>query len=331
MKFNPILLLIFLWLLPGPYVLGDDFRPALLVINQAETNFYSMTWKAPLIKGFPISLHPRLPSNLKQVGATATYQVGQAVIEKSNWAGKPDALVGATIKFPGLSMFPMEVIIRVNLADGVQHSSVLTATAEEWIIPTQASSKDVAIAYWKIGTIHILEGLDHLLFVFLLMLIVSGPLMLVKTITAFTIAHSLTLALASLELVNIPSPPVEAVIALSILFLALEVIRNREGELTFTERRPWLVSLLFGLVHGLGFAGALNQVGLPQGDIPLALLMFNIGVETGQLLFLTVILSIKSTISHLPINLPPGAWRFFPYAIGGIASYWLIERVTSFV
>ena len=196
---------------------------------------------------------------------------------------------------------------------------------------TQASSKDVAIAYWKIGTIHILEGFDHLLFIFLLMLIVSGPLMLVKTITAFTIAHSLTLALASLELVNIPSPPVEAVIALSILFLALEVIRNREGELTFTERRPWLVSLLFGLVHGLGFAGALNQVGLPQGDIPLALLMFNIGVETGQLLFLTVILSIKSTISHLPINLPPGAWRFFPYAIGGIASYWLIERVTSFV
>ena len=148
----------------------------------------------------------------------------------------------------------------------------------------------------QIGIIHILEGFDHLLFVLALILIVPGWWLLLKAITAFTAAHSITLALATLGLVNIPGPPTEAVIALSILFLAVEIIRSREGRVTLTERAPWLVSLSFGLVHGLGFAGALSEVGLPQNDIPLALLMFNIGVETGQLLFVFVVVVIREIL-----------------------------------
>jgi hydrogenase/urease accessory protein HupE len=154
---------------------------------------------------------------------------------------------------------------------------------------------------------------------------------LLKAITAFTVAHSITLALATLSLVNIPGPPTEAVIALSILFLAVEIVLSRRGRVTLTERAPWLVSLVFGLVHGLGFAGALSEVGLPQSDIPLALLMYNIGVEAGQLLFVFVVVVIREILSRLPVNWPAGSWRVLPYAIGGTASFWVIERVANFV
>ena len=143
-------------------------------------------------------------------------------------------------------------------------------------------------------------------------------------------AHSITLALATFDLVNIPGPPTEAVIALSILFLSVEIIHSREGRITLTECAPWLVSLLFGLVHGLGFACALSEVGLPQSDIPLALLMFNIGVETGQLLFVFVVVVIREILNRLPVNWPTGGWRVVPYAIGGTASFWVIERVANF-
>jgi hypothetical protein len=164
-----------------------------------------------------------------------------------------------------------------------------------------------------------------------LILIVPGWWMLLKTITAFTLAHSVTLALATLGLVNMPGPPTEAVIALSILFLAVEIIHSREGRITLTERYPWLVALSFGLVHGLGFAGALSEVGLPQGDIPLALLMFNVGVETGQLLFVGVVVLVRELLQRLPLTMPAGSWRLMPYAIGSIASFWVIQRVDGFV
>jgi hypothetical protein len=154
--------------------------------------------------------------------------------------------------------------------------------------------------------------------------------MRVKTITAFTLAHSVTLALATLGIVNMPGPPTEAVIALSILFLAVEIIHSHEGKVTLTERAPWLVSLSFGLVHGLGFAGALSEVGLPESDIPLALLMFNVGVETGQLLFVGVVVVIRESLRRLPLTWPAESWRVLPYAIGSIASFWVIERVGSF-
>ena len=208
---------------------------------------------------------------------------------------------------------------------------MLRSNSPRWTVPAQAKAWSVAGSYWQIGTIHILEGFDHLLFVLALILIVPGWWLLLKAITAFTAAHSITLALATLGLVNIPGPPTEAVIALSILFLAVEIIHSREGRVTLTEGAPWLVSLSFGLVHGLGFAGALSEVGLPQNDIPLALLMFNIGVETGQLLFVFVVVVIKEILCRLAVDWPAGSWRVLPYAIGGTASFWVIERVANFV
>ena len=323
--------LMLLWLLLLPYALADEFRPALLVINEAEPGWYSMTWETPLSKGQRANLQPRLPSTLEQIGPAATQRVGQSVIERSNWRGETGALAGATIEITGLSTLPIEVIIKIALADGSEHSAMLRSASPQWTVPAQATAWTVAGSYWQTGTIHILEGFDHLLFVLALILIVPGWWLLLKAITAFTLAHSVTLAFAALGLVNIPGPPTEAVIALSIVFLAVEIIHSQEGRVTLTARAPWLVALSFGLVHGLGFAGALSEVGLPQRDIPLALLMFNLGVETGQLLFVCVVIAVRETLNRLPVNWPAGSGRILPYAIGGTASYWLIDRVVNFV
>jgi hydrogenase/urease accessory protein HupE len=310
---------------------ADEFRPALLEIQENSPGWYAVTWKTPLKNGKPLSLQPQLPDALEQMGPASERRFGGAIIEQTNWRSEPGALVGGSIGIAGLRALPIEVIVQIDLADGTEHSAILRSSLPNWQVPERATGWTVAGSYWKIGTIHILEGFDHLLFVLALILIVPGWWMLLKTITAFTLAHSVTLALATLGLVNMPGPPTEAVIALSILFLAVEIIHNREGRITLTERYPWLVALSFGLVHGLGFAGALSEVGLPQSDIPLALLMFNVGVETGQLLFVGVVVLVRELLQRLPLTLPEGSWRLAPYAIGSIASFWVIQRVDGFI
>jgi hydrogenase/urease accessory protein HupE len=189
--------------------------------------------------------------------------------------------------------------------------------------------------YTLLGIGHILLGFDHLLFVLALLLLVDGTRRLIMTITAFTIAHSITLVFATLGFVSVPGPPVEAMIALSIVFVASEIIHGRQGRPGLTQRYPWVVAFAFGLLHGLGFAGALAEVGLPQASIPLALLFFNVGVEIGQLLFIAAVLLLlalgRRVLAMTGRHEPPGwLWRLPPYAIGGMASYWVFERVAGF-
>lgn len=181
------------------------------------------------------------------------------------------------------------------------------------------------------GVIHIFTGIDHLLFVLALMLMVPNYWMLFKTITAFTVAHSITLGLATRGFVHVPPGPTEAVIALSIVFLSVEIIHSRQGRFSLTERYPWIVAMTFGLFHGLGFAGALSEVGLPAHEIPLALLMFNVGVESGQVLFLLAVLAVLAIVRSVRIPWPAEAWRLLPYAIGSLAAFWTIERTISFL
>jgi hypothetical protein len=181
------------------------------------------------------------------------------------------------------------------------------------------------------GTIHILEGVDHLLFVLALLLIVSGIMPLLKTVTAFTVAHSITLALATLGVVHVPAAPTEAIIALSILFLATEIIHKHNGQISLTEQYPWMIAFIFGLFHGLGFAGALSEIGVPQHEVPLALFMFNVGVETGQLLFIAAVVSMMALFRRLSLQTPQGAWRVLPYGIGSVVAFWTIDRVMSFM
>jgi hydrogenase/urease accessory protein HupE len=244
----------------------------------------------------------------------------------------PGGLAGRRIEFPGLQATITDVLARVQLGDG-RHSTTLVYPSQPWIdVSPERGLFAVLGAYLLHGVEHILLGYDHLLFVLALMLIVRSTRVLVWTITAFTIAHSITLALATLGVVDVPGPPVEATIALSILLLAAEILRARHGQPSLTARWPWLVAFSFGLLHGFGFAGALTAIGLPQHDVPLALFAFNVGVEAGQLLFIAAVLGLLALAKRLPLPRPltRRALPLASYAIGALAAFWFIERLAGF-
>jgi hypothetical protein len=310
---------------------ADEFRPALLEITESEPGWYAVVWKVPLQNGRALALSPKFPEHLQQIGPTSARVMQGSSIQQSTWMSQSGSLVGSTIEIDGLTALPVDVILQIDMADGSEHSAILRPASPTFVVPERATKWTVAGSYWKIGTIHILEGYDHLLFVLALLLIIPNLWMLFKTITAFTVAHSISLALATLGVVEIPGAPTEAAIALSILFLAVEIVHSREGRVTFTEKYPWVVALAFGLIHGLGFAGALAEVGLPQQEIPLALLMFNVGVETGQILFVCVVLALITLFRRVPVSWPAGSWRLMPYTIGSVAAFWTLQRIGSFV
>jgi hydrogenase/urease accessory protein HupE len=247
----------------------------------------------------------------------------------STWSVQlSDPLAGAALRIEGLAM--NDLIVRAELKDGSEQTLRLSPGETLAILETSPSQLKVAGTYFQLGVGHILSGIDHLLFVLALLLLIHGWKKLLGAITTFTVAHSITLALATLGFVHVPGPPVEAIIALSIVFVALELVHSKQGKPGITERAPWIVTLLFGLLHGLGFAGALSEVGLPSTAIPMALLFFNLGVEAGQLLFVAFILLILNLFARF--RFPRFGWaRLIPsYVIGCIAMFWVIERVAAF-
>ena len=310
---------------------ADEIRPALLDIKEQNTGLFAVTWKVPTRGNKVLAITPQLPGSLELVGSPSVQDMPGARIEHSTYKNISESLTGQTIVIDGLTAVQTDVLLLIQLQDGTQHSAILRPASPEFTIPLEASKLQVAGDYWRMGTIHILEGVDHLLFVLALLLVVTGFGQLLKAVTAFTVAHSITLALATLGFIHVPPAPTEAIIALSILFLATEIIHKHNGQISLTERYPWVIAFVFGLFHGLGFAGALSEIGVPQNEVPLALFMFNVGVETGQLLFIAVVVSLMAGLRRLPIRSPQGAWRVLPYAIGSVAAFWTIERVMSFV
>ena len=327
----PLLAAVLAGLFAPMHACADEIRPALLDIKEQSTGLFAVTWKVPMRGDKVLAITPRLPDSLELVGSPTIQAAGGASIEHATYKSSGVPLSGQTIAIDGLTATQTDVLLLVQLQDGSSHSAILRPSSPQFTIPLQASKLKVAGDYWRMGTVHILEGADHLLFVLALMLIVTGFKPLLKAVTAFTVAHSITLALATLGIVHIPSAPTEALIALSILFLAVEIIHSKQGKISLTEQYPWVVAFAFGLFHGLGFAGALSEIGLPQQEIPLALLMFNVGVETGQLMFIAVVLTLFAVLRRLPVTLPQGTWRVLPYSIGSIAAYWTIDRVMSFL
>ena len=310
---------------------ADEFRPALLELNEREGGWVEVTWKAPMLGDKVLAITPVFPDFFSPLGPGSNRQVPGAMIKTRSFSTAGQVLNGAIVGVDGLASVPTDVVVRVNLLDGNEHSAILRSNNSSFTIPRQATSKELAISYWRMGTIHILEGYDHLLFLLTLLLIVSGIWPLLKTVTAFTLAHSLTLAFATLGLVHIPQVPTEAVISLSIMLLAVEVVRKNGGQLTLSERYPWLIAFTFGLVHGLGFAGALSEIGVPQNAVPLALLMFNLGVETGQIMFVVVVSMLLAGLHRLHSHTALSLARATPYAIGGVAAFWTIDRVSAFL
>jgi len=320
-----------LGLLPAPPALADEIRPALLEIDERAGGWIDVVWKVPRRGDRVEDLTPILPEFLEPVGAGSARGVPGAWIEYKTYHSAERALTGATLRIDGLAALPTDVLVRISLQDGTEHSAILRTGNESFTIPELPTRIELAVSYWQMGTMHILEGLDHLLFLLTLLLIVTGLWPVLKTVTAFTVAHSLTLALATLGLVNLPPAPTEAVISLSIMLLAVEVVHKNAGQTTLSERIPWLVAFTFGLVHGLGFAGALSEIGVPQNEVPLALLMFNVGVETGQVMFVIVVSVLLAGLHRLHGR--AGVWleRASPYAIGGVAAFWTLQRIRSFL
>lgn len=323
--------LLLAWIVFPVVAAADEIRPALLEINERAGGWIDVTWKVPLRGDRALALTPVLPAFLTLAAPPAGRNAAGAWVQYSSYRTEGQPLTGATVSVDGLAGLSTDVLVRVRLQDGAEHSAVLRDGRSAFTIPTQPGKGEVALSYWRMGTIHILEGVDHLLFLLTLLLIVTGTWPLLKTVTAFTVAHSLTLALATLGVVNIPPAPTEAVISLSIVLLAVEVVRKYAGEVTLAERYPWLVAFAFGLVHGLGFAGALSEIGIPRNEVPLALLMFNVGVETGQVLFVFGISLLLAGLNRLNSRVALAAIRAAPHAIGGIAAFWTIQRVHSFL
>ena len=311
----------------APSTQAHEIRPALLDITERSPGWFDVTWKVPMRGDMVLGIGPILPSSLTQIGPPSTRIVPGARIERFTYKGDAASLVGEIIDIKGLSSLQIDVLVRIDFADGQSHSAILRPSSPSFVIPERASKVDVALSYSRMGVIHILEGMDHLLFLVALLMLVSGFRSLLKTVTAFTVAHSATLVLATLGVVKVPSAPTEAIIALSIVFLAVEIVRQQAGEQVLTARAPWIVAGMFGLFHGLGFAGALSEVGVPSHEVPLALFMFNVGVEIGQLLFVSVVFGVLTVLRRLPLPTVSGVRRFFPYAVGSIAAFWVIQRV----
>lgn len=319
-------------------VQAHEVRPGYLQIKQVDALTYDLLWKIPAKGDRRIGLYVRLPGYCRNSETTSSFS-GDAYIERWRTACE-GGLKDRTIVIDGLEATRTDVLARVEQSNGHTQTVRLTPSQPEFKVMGTAGPAAVVRTYFKLGVEHILLGFDHLLFVLALLFLVEGWRRLVATITAFTIAHSLTLAAATFGWVQVPQAPVEAVIALSIMFVAVEILHRHQGRTGIATRKPWIVAFVFGLLHGLGFAGALREVGLPDDAIPLALAFFNVGVEAGQLLFVATVFLLFRLVNQLMGRRGATAERSYlsgaavtrpaSYVIGTLAAFWLIQRTYGF-
>ena len=311
-------------------VAAHEVRPAYLELRQTSEETWDATWRVPA-RGddLRLGLYVELPDGATNLTEPQGLIRDDAFQER--WSFRcPGGLAGRTIRIAGLAATNTDVLVRITRRDGGTQVARLLPKHPTFVVEDSPRPLSIARTYLVLGVEHILLGVDHLLFVLGLLLVVGRRRStLVKTITAFTVAHSLTLALATLGVVHVPVAPVEATIALSIMFVAAEALHARAGQPGLTARAPWVVAFAFGLLHGFGFASALSQVGLPDMAIPVALVLFNVGVELGQLAFVGVLLALAVALGRWRALLPAWADAVPPYAIGGCAAYWTMERVAG--
>ncbi len=322
---------VFFFLLATASILcAHEVRPGYLEMRQTDTSTYYVLWKVPAVGDMRLSIHPRFPKNCKTVADVTRYRAADSYAERL-LLRCTGGLNNRTIAIDGLAATMTDVLVRIERTDGSTQIARLTQSKPELVVEASPGKLQVASVYSVLGVEHILTGVDHLLFVLALILITKGGWKLAKTVTAFTVSHSVTLTAATLGFVHVWQKPVEAIIALSIVFVAAEILHGRQERLGITARAPWIVALSFGLLHGLGFAGGLSDAGLPQAHIPLALLFFSLGVEAGHFLFIGAALTvIFLLVQHPKLITPRWAQPFPPYAIGAVASYWFIARITAF-
>lgn len=310
---------------------AHEVRPAYLELREAGADAWNLFWKVPALgTDRRLGLRLILPENCRTDGASDATIAGGAYVERARIVCD-GGIAGRAIRIESLAATLTDALARVEGAGGSTQIARLTPERPAFVVAAAPSAFDVVRAYLPLGVEHILTGIDHLLFVLGLLLLVDGPRRVVATISAFTVAHGTTLTLATLGMVRVPPAPVEAVIALSIVFVAREIVaRWRQEPPSLARRRPWLVAFAFGLLHGLGFAGGLSAAGLPAGHVPLALLLFSVGVEIGHFAFVAAALATMTALRRLRVDPPAWARAVPAYAIGSVAAFWMIQRVSAF-
>ena len=309
---------------------ADEVRPCYLELTEKTANNFSLVFKVPAKGDKKLSLQVVLPKNCEKSTPIHTQFRKSIYTEKYN-VKCLNPLASSSITIKGLQNTRTDLLLRLEFLDKTSQSTLLTPTNNSYLVQKSASSLQVVETYTWLGITHILLGFDHLMFVFALLLIVDSMRKLLLTITAFTLAHSITLAGSSLGLFYLPQKPVEAIIALSILFLAVEIINEKKGVKGITSKYPWIVAFIFGLLHGFGFAGALAEIGLPQNAITLALIFFNVGVEIGQLAFVATVTLFSFLLTQfITANIRSFTRTLIVYVIGITSTFWLIERISSF-
>jgi hydrogenase/urease accessory protein HupE len=314
----------------GSAVSAHEARPGFLELIEIAPETYSFLWKKPTGGEIEIQIEPVIPKECR-LETPAQQQLSPGAFVVRGRLACTGGIKGQTIAIAGLETTITDVLVRVQHADGRLESHMLRPTEPSVTLGGASSGIERALGYLQLGFLHILLGVDHLLFVLGLMLIVSDRWMLVKTITAFTLAHSITLAIATLGHASAPMPPLNAAIALSILFLGPEIVRAWRGETSFTIRHPWVVAFAFGLLHGFGFASGLSALGLPKPEIPIALLLFNVGVELGQLAFVLLVVLLERAFRVLQIHWPRLVRLLPGYTVGTLGAFWTIQRTLVLV
>jgi hydrogenase/urease accessory protein HupE len=305
---------------------ADTLRPGYVEFTQIAGSEWRLSWKLPVQADLSPDVQPILPQGCAVSGVVershaAAARVSRARVRCSSGVG------GRLIGVAGLDAAQTDIVVRVAPLDRAVQTLRLTPAKPRAIIAARAGRWDVAGSYFVIGIDHIVFGYDHLLFVLCFVLLLSGVWRVAAAVTAFTIAHSLTLVGTTLGFMGLPSAPVESVIALSIMFLAVEILKREPGRPRLSERAPWVVAFGFGLLHGFGFAGALSEIGLPEGEVPMALMAFNLGVEAGQIAFVAAGAGALALVRRFAARLEPAVVRGAAYAIGIVAGIWFVERL----
>ena len=309
-------------------VSAHEIRPAYLQITENAQHGFDVLWKQPALGSLALRLTPEVSNGLLDASPSEESSTPTFVVRR--WSNRPqtrDSFDGAVIRVAGLERTITDVLVSVSFANGQTVQTVLKPDNNSLTLHLQGAGKLAVPAYLILGIEHILTGFDHLSFVLGLLLLVRGRIRLLKTITAFTVAHSITLAAAALGYVNVSAPVVESLVALSIVFVAVELVRAYRGRDGLTVRHPWLIAFVFGLLHGFAFAGSLADIGLPAHNIPGALVLFNVGVEIGQLLFVAAVLAVIHAARRFRWQFDRQARWATAYGIGALASYWMIERM----
>jgi hydrogenase/urease accessory protein HupE len=311
-------------------VLAHGLDPASLSLEETRAGVFEVRWRTSALRLPGAEVKPALPARCRQVGRADAVDENDRVVLRWTVDCGPGGLAGEVIGVEDIGAAKINALLTVKRLDGEDVQAVLGPRNPSFTVPARPTSWGVVRDYVGLGIEHILSGPDHLLFVFGLLLLVSASRLLLETITAFTLGHSLTLSAAALHLANVPSRPVEVLIALSVLTLAVELARD-PARPTMLRRFPWAMAITFGLLHGFGFAGALAEAGLPPGDIPLALVSFNGGIELGQIAFVAAALTAAALLGRWLPALAARSTRVAVYAMGFLSAFWCFERVAAWI